>query len=63
MMWGCMTSKGIGYATRIDGQMDSELYVDILEDEFLKTLEYYSLEKTNILFQQDNDPKHVSTLA
>ena len=63
MMWGCMTSKGIGYATQIDGRIDSQLYVNILEDEFLKTLEYYGLEKTNVLFQQDNDPKHVSTLA
>ena len=63
MMWGCMSAKGIGYATRIDGRMDSQLYVEILEDEFLKTLEHYDFDKDDIIFQQDNDPKHTSRLA
>jgi len=33
MMWGCMSWKGVGYATRIEGRMDADLYVSILEDE------------------------------
>ena len=32
MMWGCMTAQGVGYACRIDGKMNAELYVNILED-------------------------------
>ena len=38
MMWGCMTSKGCRYATKIDGKMDAELYVSILEDELMQSL-------------------------
>jgi len=33
MMWGCMSWEGVGYATRIEGGMDADLYVGILEDE------------------------------
>jgi len=27
MMWGCMTWEGIGFATKIDGRMDGDLYL------------------------------------
>ncbi|PFH47306.1 hypothetical protein AMATHDRAFT_152454, partial [Amanita thiersii Skay4041] len=30
MIWGCMTTQGVGYMCRIDGRMDGELYRDIL---------------------------------
>jgi transposase len=63
MMWGCMTAQGVGYACRIDGGLDAKLYTNILDDEFLKSLEYYGLEIDKIIFQQDNDPKHTSRLA
>jgi len=58
MMWGCMTFKGVGYSCRIDGGMDSQLYTTILSDEFMETLKYYNFKKDQIIFQQDNDPKH-----
>ena len=63
MMWGCITSQGVGHARRIIGNMKAPLYADILDDEFLQTLEYYGLEKEEIVFQQDNDPKHTSHIA
>ena len=63
MVWGCMTAKGVGYMCRIDGGLDAELYVSILGGEFLDTLEYYGYEKSDIVFQQDNDPKHTSRMT
>ena len=63
MVWGCMTAQGVGYACRIDGRMDAELYTHILEEEFLQSLEYYGMEVSKIIFQQDNDPKHTSRIA
>lgn len=63
MIWGCMTAQGVGYACKIDGHMDAELYTHILGDEFLRTLEYYELDASTIIFQQDNDPKHTSRAA
>lgn len=63
MIWGCITSKGIGYLTKIEGNMDSDLYCQILRDELVSTLKFYDLNINKIIFQQDNDPKHTSKKA
>jgi hypothetical protein len=63
MMWGCMLWEGAGMATKIDGRMDADLYVRILEDELQQTLQYYDKNPEDLIFQQDNDPKHKSKKA
>lgn len=63
MMWDCMGWEGCGFATRIDGKMDAQLYTKILGDELLKSLEWYGHMVDDVYFQQDNDPKHTSKLA
>ena len=63
MMWGCMTWEGVGMAGKIDGKMDANFYTQIMEDELQQTLEYYNKTPDDIIFQQDNDPKHTSRLA
>ena len=34
MVWGCMLWEGPGFAARIDGRMDVDLYTQILVDNF-----------------------------
>ena len=63
MMWGCFGWDGVGYATKIDGKMDAELYVSILEDDLQDSLDWWGKTIPDIEFQQDNDPKHTSKLA
>ena len=63
MMWGCMTWQGVGFASKIDGRMDGDLYHQNLKDELQKTLEYYGLNPSDIIFQQDNDPKYTCRLV
>ena len=61
MVWGCMTSLGVGYACRIvEYPMNSELYTHILGTTYKDTLDYYGLSGTDVIFQQDGDPKHTS---
>jgi transposase len=43
--------------------MDARLYTSILEEKLLQTLAHYRLEVGEVVFQQDNDPKHTSRLA
>ena len=62
-VWGCFTYLGVGYLTRIEGGLDGDLYRQILDDEFLNTLEFYELNARDIIFQQDNDPKHTAKLT
>jgi hypothetical protein len=60
MFWGCMTAHGPGFACHIEGNLDSQLYTSILGGELLQKLAHCELEKPNIVFQHDNDPKHTS---
>ena len=40
------------------GYINGNLYLQILMDELLNTLQYYHLNPADIMFQQDDDPKH-----
>lgn len=63
MVWGCMLWDGPGYACKIDGRMDGDLFIQILDDELQETLTHYGKTPQDIIFQQDNDPKHTCKKA
>ena len=63
MIWGCMLWEGVGHACKIDGRMDGDLFLEILEDDLKASLDYYGKNAGNIIFQQDNDPKHTCKKA
>jgi hypothetical protein len=56
MMWGCMLWEGPGFACKIDGKMDGDLYIKIMQDELGESLAYYNKQQQDVIFQQDNDP-------
>ena len=43
--------------------MDGELYELILGNELMNSLEYWDKDIGDIVFQQDNDPKHTCKRA
>lgn len=63
MVWGWFTWDGVGYLTKIDNGLDGDLYRRILDDELKATIEWYRLDKDEVVFQQDNDPKHTAKLT
>ena len=63
MVWGCMGWDSVGKMVYVEGKMDAEQYCSILDDGLLGSLEKFNLETDDIIFQQDNDPKHTSKLA
>ena len=62
MVWGCMSWVGIENLHRIDGIMNSQVYLDILDSQLLGTIERQGLDGVEVIFQHDNDPKHTSRL-
>jgi transposase len=60
MAWACITSKGVGRIVRINGIMNAEKYIDILEEGLIGTMEDHELLPSSSLFMQDNDPKHTA---
>ena len=63
MMWGYMAWQGVGYASKIDSRIDGDLYLQILKDELLETLQFYGLNPPDIIFQQNNDSKHTCKMV
>ena len=59
MVWGCMGWNGVGHLAEVEGRMDADQYVSILEDHMLPSLEKSGISE-EVIFQQDNDPKHTS---
>ena len=47
----------------MDDRMDGNLYLQILNDKFQETLEYYGFNPPDIIFQLDNDPKHTCRMV
>ena len=63
MVWGCISWEGVGRLAEVEGRMDAQQYVDILKDNLLPTMEESNIPLENLIFQQDNDPKHTSKKA
>ncbi|CAK5267780.1 unnamed protein product [Mycena citricolor] len=62
-VWGMITPHGLGRLVRIDGNLNKELYREILKDDLLGTLDDLDLDPRDYIFQQDNDPKHTARIV
>jgi hypothetical protein len=51
---GLITPRGLGRLMCIEGNLDKHLYYEILQDDFLGTLDDLNLDLNNYYFQQDN---------
>jgi transposase len=63
MVWGCMLWNGPGYACKIDGRMNGDLYIKTLEEDLQASLGYYGKSAGDVIFQQNNDSKHTCKKA
>ncbi|KAL0945668.1 hypothetical protein HGRIS_014820 [Hohenbuehelia grisea] len=55
--------NGVGRMVEVEGRMNAEQYVDILTDGLLPSIEESGIPAGDLIFQQDNNPKHTSKLA
>lgn len=62
LIWGCMSASGVGNFTFIEGTMDQHVYLNILREQFMPSIQKLGLEG-RYMFQQDNDPKHTAKLV
>ena len=58
---GLYAVEGGWRCLQIDGRMDGDLYIKIVEGDLQSNLAFY--DKTAIIFQQDNDLKHTCKKA
>ena len=48
------------YKSKIKGKMTQVLNLSILEDGVMKIIEWYCFKPSRVIFQHDNDPKHIA---
>ena len=51
MVWGCMGWNEVGILVEMEGWMDAEQYVSILEDKLLPSMQNSALSKKSVIFQ------------
>ena len=61
MVWGCMSSAGVGDLVRVVGSMDAVAYIAVLDNHLLPSA--HRLIGTEFLFQQDNAPPHTARIT
>jgi hypothetical protein len=59
MFWGCITHEGVGTFTEVDGNIDSQKYINILDTHLWPVIARH-FPNNNYLFQDDNAPVHSS---
>jgi transposase len=66
MVWGCLTSKGVGWLAKLKEGADSQLYTEILEDELEQTIGHYwrsKREQRQVVFQHDGASIHTAKVV
>ena len=59
MIWGCITFNGVGTLCRVDGNINSQKYINILEDNLWPVVVRH-FPGNDYLFMDDNAPVHRS---
>ena len=62
MVWGCISRKGMGILEKVEGRLDGNGYINILENALIPTRDMLSMPR-GWIFQQDNATCHTSRLV
>lgn len=62
MVWGCLCFNGVGTLCRVEGNINSEKYIDILDTNLWPVIARH-FPDGSYLFQDDNAPVHRSRLT
>lgn len=63
MVWGCFTWWASAPLVKIDGIMNKEYYLSILQNNLPDFIDKCAYPETEVIFQQDGDPKHTAKIV
>lgn len=63
MVWGCFTWWHLGPLVRIEGIMNKEGYLNILQTNLPDFVDRCAYPEKEVIFQQDGDPKHTAKIV
>jgi transposase len=61
MVWGCVSSRGVGELVVIDGIMNAEKYLTLLKANLPKSVAKMGIQRS-FKYYEDNDPKHTARI-
>ncbi len=62
MVWGCFSGYGMGKLYKVDGILNAQQYIKILNTQMIPSAKE-KLQKKKWIFQHDNDPKHKAAIV
>lgn len=57
MIWGCITFDGVGTVTVLDGNINAQKYINIIDEQLWPVIARH-FPRNNYIFQDDNAPIH-----
>jgi hypothetical protein len=57
MIWGCITYEGVGTLTVVDGNINAQKYIEVVDNFVWSVIARHFLDD-NYVFQDDNAPVH-----
>ena len=63
MLWGCLTSRGLGALLNIQGPLNARGYISVLEQDLCGSLLAFGFILEEIIFQQDNGPMQTTKIV
>jgi hypothetical protein len=63
MVWGCITAHGVGDLCWVEGTMDAEYYLQVLDDYVIAGRDWYGMDPAKFVFQQDNASIHTASMV
>lgn len=63
MVWGCMSAHGVGRLHIVDGIVNANKYIDILENHLLPSISELERNNQEYIFQQDGAPCHTAKVV
>lgn len=58
MIWGCISSKGVGRLHFVNGTVNGDAYIEILKTRLLPTIHDHFRQTSDCIFQDDSAPCH-----
>lgn len=58
MIWGCISYSGVGRLQLVNGTVNAQKYIDILQNKLLPTIRDHFQEDEQCIFQDDSAPCH-----
>jgi transposase len=62
-VWGMVTPRGLGRLVRIEGNLNAELLLQIMKEDYLGSLDDLEISRSDVIYAHDNDRKHTSKLV